>query len=353
MALVKKYCPSCGNETQINDEKPFSFCLHCGEKIVYQGAANNTVDEINKEAKVNIEDKLLEVKFYYETSYKKEEYKKQDEEPVYYLKAQDLLLDMSKQFQSDYRIWWEMSKPVDFCAPSSGTDVRNQYSINEDYFSKALDFANLEQKRVIIEAYDIYTQQKKKVWDEIQAELLEKERIETERIQREEAEKALIEEKLLQEQLKQEEIKKEEEMKKSLERVSVLMQSLANGEYELINNSYFELPVVDGNPMIGVFKAVGKCVYLNAYRIDEKKGNAVYLEQSIAIKFDTQGRGMKYDNTAVKIRGLVPPDNALTLSYIGEKIIVTGKELYSDPEYVKAMMGTAKKPIISLTKIFW
>lgn len=345
MALVKKYCPACGNETQINDEKPFSFCLQCGEKIVLQREVNDTITEISEDEKTIIENKLQEVAFYYGTSYKKEEYKNQNEEPVYYLKAQDMLLDLSKKYPNDYRIWWELCKPIDFCNPLSGADIHNQYSINEDYFSKALDYAGLEQKRELIDLHDNYIVQKRKAWSEIQEK-------EAERLEKE-AERKLMEQKLEQKQLKEEEAKREIDKQKGLERMRELLKSLSNGDYTMINNSHFELPSIDGNTMIGVFKAIGKCVYLNAYRIDEKKGNMIYLEQSLAIKFDVQGRGMRFDNTVVKIKGLVPPDNILMVSYMNDKILINGKELYSDSDYVKSIMSSAKKPIISLSKIFW
>ena len=45
------------------------------------------------------EDRMREVAFYYKLSYEKKEYEDINGEPAYYLKGQDLLVDLSQQYR--------------------------------------------------------------------------------------------------------------------------------------------------------------------------------------------------------------------------------------------------------------
>lgn len=159
MVLKKIFCPNCGKQTQVNEEKEFCFCLECGYKILLQANSSfkdESLEEVGSKSMQEgkgaddgnlVEEKLKEVEFYYSLSLEKKESEKPEEEPIYYLKAQDLLVDLSQQYPEDYRIWWELSKPLDFMRVSANINVPSQCGINENYFGRALDLAGLEDKK--------------------------------------------------------------------------------------------------------------------------------------------------------------------------------------------------------------
>ena len=66
------------------------------------------------------------------------------------MKGQDLLVDLSQQYGADYRVWWELCKPMDFNVIIAGEKSINQSTINSSYFDKALDLAPLEIKMELI-----------------------------------------------------------------------------------------------------------------------------------------------------------------------------------------------------------
>ena len=389
--MRKIFCPSCGQETLVNDEKPFSFCTGCGNKIVLRDqpkAVEEAPSDENAQADSVVDKKLEEAAFYYNLSYTKKEYENTKEDPIYYLKAQDLLIDLSEQYPDDYRIWWELCKPVDYMCASTGADIQNQYHINEDFFDKALDKADLPNKRKLIEEHDKYLSDKKNA-----AELANKRRIdlqkaqemqrmeeerqrkeEENRLRAEEAERLRAEEekrrkeeteRLEAERNQQAQLRVEEEIRKeredreresrqlNIERSAPLWQKLAQKDYSPINNKYFSLPPENGQTIVGVFRNISNILYLNTFRIDGTKGNAVYREQSLAIRFNENGVGFKFDNLPITIKGFLPPDNILKLytSSTGE-CMVNNLRLVSDDEYLKNLTARAKKPLFSFTKVF-
>lgn len=197
MAFRKILCPNCGKETKINDEKEINFCLECGAKIAPQGQTPDTISQ-----------KLEEVAFYYQVSQEKNEYMDCNTEPVYYLKAQDLLVDLSEQYSDDYRIWWELSKPIDYGCQVFDADACLQYAINEEYFGKALDCAELSTKKELIAKHDEYVSRKDAFIHDA-----EKKRMEIEDKQREEADAKRRElEKQEEERRKAEAIQREKEI---------------------------------------------------------------------------------------------------------------------------------------------
>lgn len=413
MAMRKIFCPSCGQETLVNDEKPFSFCTGCGNKIVLRDqpkAVEEAPSDENAQADSVVDKKLEEAAFYYNLSYTKKEYENTKEDPIYYLKAQDLLIDLSEQYPDDYRIWWELCKPVDYMCASTGADIQNQYHINEDFFDKALDKADLPNKRKLIEEHDKYLsdkknaaelankrridlqkaqemqrmeeeRQRKEEENRLRAEEAERLRAEEEKRRKEEAERLkaaeeerrqweeqrrkeeterLEAERNQQAQLRvEEEIRKERENREresrqlNIERSAPLWQKLAQKDYSPINNKYFSLPPENGQTIVGVFRNVSNILYLNTFRIDGTKGNAVYREQSLAIRFNENGVGFKFDNLPITIKGFLPPDNILKLytSSTGE-CMVNNLRLVSDDEYLKNLTARAKKPLFSFTKVF-
>ena len=136
-----------------------------------------------------------------------------DKRPEYYEKAQEELLLLSKEFPSDYRVWWELCKPLDYEDPTHTNDINGEYGIVDKFFNKALDLAELDTKRKLIEAKDHYSESKK------QRILNRKTEIEAENTARRDKEKAEQIEKqkkeAAEEQVRQEEIAKEEAKKKA------------------------------------------------------------------------------------------------------------------------------------------
>ncbi|MGN0621566.1 MAG: hypothetical protein ACI4I9_06840 [Porcipelethomonas sp.] len=223
MALKKIFCPECGNETQVNDEKKFGFCIQCGSKIILNNKEETEIfpdkphsETNNKCGNQEIERRLEEVAFYYQLSQEKNEYENYRNDPKYYIKAQDILIDLSQVYPDDFRIWWELCKPVDFINPFVKDENADIYNINEDYFNKALDKAGIEQKRRLIKEHDSYIEKKENLKKEIlkkkeelarlEQEQKEKEarRLEAERLERERVEKEAEEKRLEQERLKRE-----------------------------------------------------------------------------------------------------------------------------------------------------
>ncbi len=140
------FCPNCQTQIQVNDEKEFCFCLQCGNKIILK-SETAPISNVENDTNAFIEKKLEEVKFYYDLSKSKNEHLNFQKEPIYYLKAQDILVDLSESYPDEYKIWWELSKPIDFGNPLVGSEVAESYIINEDYFNKALDRAEIDQKK--------------------------------------------------------------------------------------------------------------------------------------------------------------------------------------------------------------
>ena len=168
MRLKEIFCPFCGNRTKVDEDKAFCFCLECGSKIenIVKNSLNNKDTFELEQKKIDnnkyLDGKLKEVDFYMDLSKEKKEYLQLNYEPTYYIKAQDILLELSEQFPNEYKIWWELCKPLDFDFPSLSGDEEGRLSINEVYFNKALDFAKLENKRDLIIAHDNYIEEKRK-----------------------------------------------------------------------------------------------------------------------------------------------------------------------------------------------
>lgn len=381
MQVKKIFCPNCGKETMVNTEKTFFFCPQCGNKIELSNAPqtefNNpepadTIPETEKEDIANniINEKLEEAEFYYKTSYEKKEYDNTTAEPVYYLKAQDLLVDLSDEYPTDYRIWWELSKPVDYMSTLQKTGGSGQYRINTDYFNKALDNADIENKKRIIAEKDKYEANKAFVVEMEQQRLQEEaERLEAQRKQeqrkeearqREEQQRRQKEAKRLEEQREQERREKEEREKALAEekeltlKTSVpLWQALNSQDYFRLDNQYFVLQTGNNQTIVALFKTMANVLYLNTYRIDGNKGNAVYKEQSMAMQFNESGYGISFNKKPINIRELTPPNNILRVTLnTSDEIFVNDIQLKSDSEYIRNILKKAKKPLFSTTKIF-
>lgn len=335
MSLRKIFCPNCGQETQIDDNKAFCFCLQCGNKIMLQTKTSDiSAGKENDSSNMDIDKKLEEVAFYYKLSLDKKEYEKFDSEPMYYIKAQDILVDLSQIYPNDYRIWWELCKPIDFDNPLSDATVCDRYSINEDFFNKALDNAELSEKQLLVEEHDKYLEYKRTVKMEAERKCEE----DRQRIERE---------------LQENKQKEAEERKAEVEHSKKLWTELSSQKYVLIDNTYFMFPEQNNQNIVGVFKMLSNTMYLIAFRIDGRKSNNVYREQTIAITFDGAGHGVKKDNSIVRIKSVTSSDEVLRISSDVEgRLYVNGMQLKYDDKYVSNIMKCAKKPMRSLGKIF-
>lgn len=390
MALRKAFCPNCGQPTQIDDTKEFCFCISCGNKIIVpigeQSVAEPNVAVSEHEPKqrtqtmieeqpqtysknVSVwvpEDKLKEVEFYYKLSADKKEYDNIDAEPTYYLKGQDLLVDLSQQYASDYRVWWELCKPMDFAVVIAGEKSYNPGTINSSYFDKALDLAPLEKKMELIKLHDEYLVAKEGILKEMQAEqeakaIEEKKRIE----EQQKKERAAEEERQkIEHQRQQEAIEREKrERIEAEQKAAVFAQaqqelsqnvwaSLASKDYSEIDNSYFQFKGPEGI-IIVTFKVVTNVLYLNAFHMDANKNNMAYLDQSIAICFAKDGTAIKYDNKPVTVRGWNPGSNYIQVMANPEGgYMVNNFALVKDANYVTRISKVAKKPFLSFSKIF-
>ena len=206
-------CPNCGFQFSLDKSRDFFFCLICGTKIevpkyeeiqpevqkvkpTEQPEAKNKTPKNEPNSKVN--SVLEEVEFYYDTSFNKKEYADTENQPTYYLKAQDLLIDLSTEFETDWRIWWEVSKPIDYKCTEFTEECR-PYTVNDMYFQRAVDYAPIEQKKELIKLGDEYKERKEKFFKKFdeqaekrkaeEKERLEKEKAEKERLEKEKAEK--------------------------------------------------------------------------------------------------------------------------------------------------------------------
>ena len=387
MSLRKLFCPFCGSETQIDENKPSCFCIKCGKKIELENkkssdntspmiqvknSEDNSVPNIPDKSLNNTEQSLLnkkleEVDFYYELSNEKKEYANITSEPIYYLKAQDLLIELSEQYPNSYKVWWELCKPIDYLLKPTGEDLFNQFLINEVYFNKALDAAELSQKRELIKMHDEYIENKKKAC-EVRKEALLKEKAEHERamIEARKQEEEKAREKAELQRIANEKQKSELEKRKKIEaeiananyikglkNSSSLWESLSSKKYSLIDNSYFKFQDNHKKTYICIFKTVSNILYLMGYRIDENNPNPFYSDQSLAIKFDNNGNCTRYNNSLIRLNGLTPPNNIAQIRYDHTgNIYVSEFPLTIDESYVRNVIKSAKKPLLSLSKIF-
>lgn len=155
-------CKKCGTEFEEG-----IFCPECGTKNVLDEVASELVwNDGEEEEEITDIDKALEnVLFYYEQSSQKKEAEQNDH--LYYDRAQQLLKRMIKQKISDYRVWWEACKPVDFWEKTFSEEMIMKYKVNDAYFTRALDCADIEEKKKIIEERDSYQERKRNILDEI------------------------------------------------------------------------------------------------------------------------------------------------------------------------------------------
>ncbi len=398
MSLNKIFCTNCGTEIVCDTDKDFCFCTECGNKIILNTASvadappnNNPVEQNIPSENHNsseIDKKLDEVSFYYKLSVEKKEYENFYSEPFYYIKAQDILVDLSEIYPDDYRIWWELCKPIDWLCPLESNDLENKYEINEGYFNRALDKAELPKKRELIEEHDKYIKNKERVKEiakekqleeekqrakeleeqkkrekqleeekrrakELEEQKMREKQLEEEKRREKELEEQKIREKQLEEEIKEKEKRFKLEREANLALSAPLWGDLTQKKYAAIDNTYFTLQNENNQTLIGVFKLISNILYLSAFRIDANKSNTVYREQSMAIQFNEKGQATKFDRTPIRIKGLLPPENILQIINNSDgELFVGNMMLTSDAEYISGIMKSAKKPLLAFAQIF-
>lgn len=144
------------------------FCPECGTKYNLDSDTEELfVDDNESEEEISDIGKAIEdVLFYYEQSRQKKE-AIQGNNHLYYNRAQQLLQKMIRQKSLDYRVWWEACKPIDFWEDTFSEEMIEKYKVNEVYFAKALDYADIETRKIIIGEVDCYQERKRSILDEI------------------------------------------------------------------------------------------------------------------------------------------------------------------------------------------
>lgn len=133
-----------------------------------------------------------------------------------------------------------------------------------------------------------------------------------------------------------------------------LWTELSAKKYASLDNSIFYFSEANNQTILCVFRQVSNMLYLMAYHVDGNRGNAVYLDQTISVQFDAEGRTRKFDNTPVRIRSAGQNGDVMRVTADGYGgIFVNGMQLRHDPDYVATVMKTAKKPMLSFSKRFY
>lgn len=368
-------CPNCGFQFPLDKSRDFCFCLKCGTKIevpkyeeiqpevqkvkpTEQPEVKNKTPKNEPKSKVN--SVLEEVEFYYDTSFNKKEYADTENQPTYYLKAQDLLIDLSTEFETDWRIWWEVSKPIDYKCTEFTEECR-PYTVNDMYFQRAVDYAPIEQKKELIKLGDEYKERKEKFFKKFdeqaekrkaeEKERLEKEKAEKERLEKEKVEKAEAEKKKAEEK-KQKKEQEEKQKEEGIKQIAVLNPQLyvelAGKNYDKVDGGYFTTNNANGEKIIVALRVVSKIMYLIGFR-EAASNNALYCDQSMTVKFNTQGDIVDFGNRPIMF---LPDNGKLNISYVytGD-LSINDYKLDINADYVDQLMKNSKKAFIK-SKIF-
>lgn len=359
MGLKQVTCPNCGKEVMIEDTKETNFCLQCGHKIVKDNHSESLSTNLN------LEEKLEEAAFYYSLSRQKKEAADKEKNPVYYLKGQDLLVTLSNVFKTDYRIWWELSKPLDYMYEEEVNDGEGAYRFNDNYFDKALDFANIAEKKQIILERDQYEQKKSLIENNYKIEMEKQQRIQEQKEEENRKREAEEEQRIRAEQEKQrreeeavrkanEEKRKlqEEELRKQMEyNNKTLLQKFSIGDCSMLDNSFFLLKTISGKEYICVLKLMSNILYLMVFYRDSVK-MTMYLEQSVAVEVNKSGEMVKFGDKKLRIKDGISDQTTLRFSYDeAGRLRLNSWELSQDERYVLELIGHAKKPLVALDKI--
>lgn len=99
MPYVPVKCTSCGGKIQLDDQKEFGYCVHCGTKVIYQDAVQKMKVEmsgtVSIEGIANLEKLLQNAETYHRLGNDKE--------------SQSILIGITKNYPEDYRAWWKLA----------------------------------------------------------------------------------------------------------------------------------------------------------------------------------------------------------------------------------------------------
>lgn len=382
MAVERIYCPYCGNALPWVEGRSSVFCHECGKELELQGAtdiikrqnqSNNVAMPSAVGATVgDIDERLEEVDFYYSLSTdKKEVLLSDDANPTYYLKAQDLLIELSQLYPSDYRIWWQLCKPLDFFCVNVAGAITDNFAIIEDYFNKAIGLAKIEDKRNMIAEYDQYQLSKELIKRELapviaarNEEILKKKAAEDEAEAKAKAKadadaeaeaRAIVQEnEEMSRKFQEEEARTTLLLQEKQNRENALFADLAAKDYRAIDDSYFIREGAEGQTMISIFKVVTGMLYLLAFRQSPKESHTIYREQTLVVQIDKLGNAVKVDGNPVRVRGLPLQHDFLNLTFDQQgSLCACASLLIYDHDYIVKVMQSAKKPLLSLEKIFF
>lgn len=242
-------CSNCGIEFTEG-----IFCPECGTKNELNEFAEEMLGNASEQEEIVDIDKAFEdILFYYEQSRaKKEAVQERDSEHLFYNRAQSLLKILLKQNSSDYRVWWEACKPIDFWEDTFSEKMIAKYKVNDTYFAKALDYADIETRKKMIEERDSYQKRKKDILGKIEAEKkAEEDRIaaEKEAVAKKREEEQREKERIERERQEQiERIKQEKEEKEKLSKEGKVMAilSLIFGIFSLCTFGCWFIPEILG-----------------------------------------------------------------------------------------------------------
>ena len=132
-----------------------------------------------------------------------------------------------------------------------------------------------------------------------------------------------------------------------------LWTALQNRDYSMIDNCFLEILRDENTHMVVTLKMVAKILYLSVYHIDPHQNHRACLDQSLAIRFGSNGTVLRYDNTPLLMK--TPNGTNVNLQLYANPtgaLIINGCSLYRDKIYIKNLVKDAKRPIISFHKLF-
>ena len=167
-----------------------------------------------------------------------------------------------------------------------------------------------------------------------------------EKVEKAEAEKKKAEEK--KQKKEQEEKQKEEGIKQIAVLNPQLYVELAGKNYDKVDGGYFTTNNANGEKIIVALRVVSKIMYLIGFR-EAASNNALYCDQSMTVKFNTQGDIVDFGNRPIMF---LPDNGKLNISYVytGD-LSINDYKLDINADYVDQLMKNSKKAFIK-SKIF-
>ena len=141
-------------------------------------------------------------------------------------------------------------------------------------------------------------------------------------------------------------------LKKEKRQIAVLNPQLyvelAGKNYDKVDGGYFTTNNANGEKIIVALRVVSKIMYLIGFR-EAASNNALYCDQSMTVKFNTQGDIVDFGNRPIMF---LPDNGKLNISYVytGD-LSINDYKLNINADYVDQLMKNSKKAFIK-SKIF-